>query len=69
MSRQNNRSFFGGTLVLMLSGLTDVVDGLIARKFNMISDFGKAFDPIADKLTQASVMLSLIALDIDLLFS
>ena len=38
-------------VLLVLSGLTDIVDGIIARKLNMISDFGKAFDPVADKLT------------------
>lgn len=48
------------TLVLLLSGITDVVDGIIARKCNMVSDFGKAFDPIADKLTQVAVMFCLV---------
>jgi cardiolipin synthase len=37
---------------LMLSGTTDVLDGLIARKFHMTSDLGIVLDPIADKLTQ-----------------
>ena len=46
--------------ILVLSGVTDVVDGIIARKCNMISDFGKAFDPIADKLTQAAVLCCLV---------
>lgn len=45
--------------VVALSGLTDIADGKIARKFNMISDFGKILDPIADKLTQAAIALSL----------
>lgn len=45
--------------VILLSGLSDILDGFIARKFNLISDLGKLLDPIADKLTQASVMLSL----------
>lgn len=48
------------TLVLLLSGLTDVADGIIARKWNMVSDFGKAFDPVADKLTQMAVLFCLI---------
>ena len=47
--------------VLILSGLTDLADGFIARHFNMISDFGKALDPLADKLTQASVLICLIS--------
>ena len=47
-------------LVLVLSGITDVADGIIARKLNMVSDFGKAFDPIADKLTQVAMMFCLV---------
>ena len=46
--------------ILILSGATDVVDGFIARKFHMISDFGKVLDPIADKLTQAAMLLCLV---------
>ncbi len=45
--------------VLLLSGLTDVIDGWVARTFNQVSDFGKAFDPVADKLTQAAMLLCL----------
>ena len=43
-------------LVLILSGITDMMDGFIARRFNMISDLGKMLDPVADKLTQAAVI-------------
>ena len=46
--------------LLALSGLTDIADGIIARKFHMISDFGKAFDPVADKLTQIAMLLCLV---------
>ena len=48
-------------VVLVLSGLTDMVDGYIARRFNMVTDLGKALDPVADKLTQASVMFCLLS--------
>ena len=47
------------TLVLILSAITDIADGIIARHYGMISDFGKAFDPIADKLTQFAMLLCL----------
>ena len=47
-----------GVLVL-ISGLTDIVDGFIARTFNMISDVGKVLDPIADKATQGVVIILL----------
>ena len=43
----------------ILSGFTDIVDGYIARKFDMISDVGKVLDPIADKSTQGVVVLLL----------
>ena len=47
-------------LVLLISGLTDVTDGIIARRFHMISTFGKIIDPIADKLTQISMLICLV---------
>lgn len=46
-------------ILFTLSSLTDVLDGKIARKYNAISDFGKLMDPLADKLTQLSVLLTL----------
>lgn len=45
--------------VLILSGITDVADGIIARRLNMVSDVGKILDPVADKLTQGIVLLCL----------
>lgn len=42
-----------------LSSLTDILDGKIARKYDAISDFGKLMDPLADKLTQLSVLITL----------
>lgn len=42
--------------VVVLSGITDVLDGFIARRFNMVTDFGKFIDPVADKLTQAALI-------------
>ena len=48
-------------IILVLSGVTDIVDGIIARKCNMISDFGKAFDPVADKLTQMAMLFCLVS--------
>lgn len=46
-------------LLLLISGATDIIDGFIARKFNMISNLGKALDPVADKLTQAAMLICL----------
>ena len=46
-------------LVLALSGLTDLFDGVIARKFNQITEIGKLLDPLADKITQVAVLVCL----------
>ena len=43
-------------VILILSGITDFLDGRIARKYDMITEFGKLIDPIADKLTQGVVL-------------
>lgn len=56
LAKQNT---VGTVLVLLLSGLTDVVDGFIARRFEMVSNLGKALDPLADKLTQAAMLICL----------
>ncbi len=48
--------YIAAMAIILISGLTDVVDGIIARNFNMVSDFGKILDPIADKLTQITVI-------------
>lgn len=45
--------------VLILSGVTDSLDGIIARKCNQITDLGKLLDPVADKLTQVAVVICL----------
>ena len=46
-------------VILTISGLTDILDGTIARKFGLISDFGKLMDPLADKFTQISLLATL----------
>lgn len=46
-------------LIILVSGLTDVLDGIIARRFNMITYLGKILDPIADKLTTFAVITCL----------
>ena len=60
------RSFWSGrpylaVALVALSAATDMLDGVIARKFNMVSDVGKILDPIADKLTQAALLVCLVA--------
>lgn len=46
-------------LILIIAGITDILDGYIARKYNMITRLGTVLDPIADKLTTFAVLLSL----------
>lgn len=53
-----------GFVFFTISGFTDVLDGFIARKFNLISNFGKLMDPLADKLTQISVLYILVSSNI-----
>ena len=50
----------GTALILLLSGLTDTIDGWIARRFHMVSNLGKALDPVADKLTQIAMIACLV---------
>ena len=47
------------SIFFTISGITDIADGFIARKFNLISNFGKLMDPLADKLTQIFTIGSL----------
>ena len=55
----NKGELIWAVVVLALSGLSDFFDGKIARRFNQVSELGKILDPIADKLTQATIAVML----------
>lgn len=59
-----NDEFILAIVFLTLSGITDILDGTIARKFNFITNFGKLIDPLADKITQLSILWMLVSKNI-----
>jgi cardiolipin synthase len=54
-----NRMDFAALALLAFCALSDFLDGVIARKFNQVSDFGKILDPVADRLLIFTAMVSL----------
>lgn len=60
ISADNSRGYYIAASVLLVSGLTDALDGIIARKLNQTTELGKLLDPIADKLTQVAVASTLM---------
>ncbi|NLC18599.1 MAG: CDP-alcohol phosphatidyltransferase family protein [Clostridiales bacterium] len=54
------KEYLRAAAVVLISGITDFLDGFIARKFDMITELGKLIDPLADKLTQASLIFVLV---------
>lgn len=56
--------YFTGLIIFTVSAITDILDGYIARKYNYITDIGKLIDPLADKLTQITLLLALAILNI-----
>ena len=55
-----NEYYAAALLLLILSGISDKLDGTIARKLNQITELGKLLDPVADKLTQITLAIILL---------
>ena len=59
-----SHNFALAAAIFLVSGATDIVDGYIARKFHMITDFGKIYDPFVDKLMQITAIVCLAIAEI-----
>jgi len=55
---ETTEEYYMAGVVLLVSFLTDLFDGKIARRFDMVTEFGKILDPVADKLTQGAMAIS-----------
>lgn len=59
LNARSNTDYYLAAAILAVSCLTDLIDGQIARRFNMISTVGKVLDPLADKVTQFTMVICL----------
>ena len=59
VSGERNLNVFISFSIFLFASATDIVDGYIARKYNLITDLGKMLDPLADKLLQVSAAVCL----------
>ena len=59
LTAETKQDIWIAAAVVLISSLTDMLDGLVARKFNMITEFGKFLDPFADKLTHGALAFCL----------
>ncbi len=58
INAKETRDYYIAAGIMALSFLTDLFDGQIARRFHMVTEFGKILDPVADKITQGAMAIS-----------
>ncbi len=57
ITAETPKDYLWATVVVLISALTDLFDGQIARRFNMVTELGKVLDPVADKLNHAAMAI------------
>ena len=57
ITAETTREYYTAVILVIISSLTDLFDGKIARRFNMVTELGKVVDPVADNLTHAALAI------------
>lgn len=60
LNAQTKEAYYLAAGIIFISGVTDFLDGYIARKYNKVTELGKFIDPLADKLTQMGISIMLV---------
>lgn len=64
INMESKFAILGALIIFIVASITDQIDGYIARKYNLITDFGKFMDPLADKLLVSAACISFVGLNL-----